>query len=73
MKGSLSGEKVRTPVTEDNYLMATVNCESHVGEYSWWVLMFQLHGRCIHQYCFSKPEKETNTIIINTVSQTLSP
>jgi hypothetical protein len=28
----LSGEKVRTPVTEDNDLMVTVNCEGDMGE-----------------------------------------
>lgn len=35
MKGSLSGEKVRTPVTEDSDLMVTVNCEGDMEEYSW--------------------------------------
>jgi hypothetical protein len=34
MKVSLSVEKVRTPVTVDNDLMGTVNCERDMGEYS---------------------------------------
>jgi hypothetical protein len=35
MKRSLSGEKERNPVTEDNDLKVTVNCEGDMGDYSW--------------------------------------